>query len=117
MLSTILITFIYCRPNKWNNQEPLIQAASGAWGCMAVLKGSRGKRLESPLESRAVINEWRTATNYMHSPKKADMHTHSLHVHTINLFLSPLFFSVSLILSSVLSLFHITPKGQSVEKE
>lgn len=74
MLSTILITFIYCGPNKWNNQGPLIDAVSGAGGCMGVLKGHRGKKLGSPLESHAVINERRTATNYMHRPEQEDIH-------------------------------------------
>ena len=75
MLSTILITFIYCGPNKWNNQRPLIDTASRSWGCMGVLKGRSGKRPESPLESCAVINERRTGTNYTHRPNQKEIHT------------------------------------------
>ena len=81
MLSTILITFIYCGPNKWNNQRPLIDTASGSWGCMGVLKGRSGKRPESPLESCAVINERRTGTNYTHRPNQKEIHTLT-HTHT-----------------------------------
>lgn len=103
MLSTVLITFIYCRPNKWNNQGPLIQAASGAGGCVRVLNGSTGKRLESPLESRAVINEQRTATNYMHRPKKKKekgRHTHTFSLSTYIQLISFLLLSPALCLTS-----------------
>lgn len=73
MRSTILITFIRCGPNKWNNQGPLIDVAGG---CMAVLKERRGRRRGSPREPCAVINETSTATNYTHMPKRKGKHTH-----------------------------------------
>ena len=94
MISSILITFIYCMPNKWNNQGPLIDTVSGAGGCMRVLKGRGGKKPESPLESRAVINEWRMATNYMHRLGQKDIHTHThIHMHTIYPFICHSLFS------------------------
>lgn len=91
MPSSIVRTSIYCGPNKWNNQGPLIDAASAAGGIGWGLKRlSREKPGKSP-GPRAVINERRRATNYNPNRKTCVQTAHACLI-VLCLSSSPTFF-------------------------